>query len=63
MEDVTRVTKKVSVQKKNPEETQKVNVFTQIKLLTEKEIIKICLRSEDIKRKKVLYRWNCMVED
>lgn len=51
------------MQEKNPEEIKRVNVFTQIKFLTEKEIIKICLRSEDIKRKKVLYRWNCKAED
>lgn len=61
MEDVTtELLKKFSAGEKSRGNKEGKCFYSK---LTEKEIIKICLRSEDIKRKKILYRWNCVVED
>lgn len=48
-----RFTKEILVKKdKNPAQTNRLNVFTQIKHLMKKEIGKICLEGENTERKK-----------
>lgn len=48
MSEQNRFTKEILVKKdKNPEQTNRLNVFTQIKHLMKKEIGKICLEGEN----------------